>query len=319
MQGTCNVPLRNPKLETVFEMTPNEALIEYRSYLKLRNYRPDTIINYTAMLRPFWAWLLKEAIEDLRSVSRKMLDVYAAQVTSAPVSRSTQSLRIRAVKHLFGCLVEHNHLLVDPAVGLKEPSIGSRLPRPILTHEEMKRLLAQPNVSLTRGIRDRALLELLYATGLRIREVVLLTVYDLDLEAGLLKIRSGKGGKGRVVPVGKEATKWLKEYLTKIRPRQNRLAPQERSLFLTQYGTGFNRHTVKIILQRYSKLAKIKKSVTCHTIRHTVASHLLEAGANIVVIRELLGHQRISTTQVYTRVRPVDIKAMHQKTHSREA
>lgn len=206
-------------------MTPNEALLEFRAWLKVRHYRPASLISYTMMLNPFWAWLSQEAITDLRSVSRARLDCYAAQVTALPVSRATQALRIRAVKRLFGCLVENNHLLIDPATGLRDPSTGQRLPRPILTQIEVKRLLLQPNTSVTQGIRDRAFLELLYSTGLRIGEAVALTVHDIDLEAGLLKVQSGKGGKSRVVPIGKEATKWLREYLTKIRPRQNRLSP----------------------------------------------------------------------------------------------
>jgi integrase/recombinase XerD len=171
---------------------------------------------------------------------------------------------------------------------------------------------------MTQGIRDRALLELLYSTGLRIGEAVALTVYDVDMDAGLLSVRSGKGGKGRVVPIGQQATKWLSEYLKKIRPRQNRLAPHERALFLTQQGTAFKRHTIEIIIRQSARAAKIAKRVTCHTLRHTCATHLLEAGADLVAIAGLLGHRNLSTTQIYTRVRPVEVKTMHQQTHPRE-
>jgi len=300
-------------------MTSNEALIEFRSWLKLKNYRPMSVTGYTYLLNPFWAWLAQEGITDLRLVSRAMLERYAVHVQNRKVSRSTHAITLRAVKRLFESLVENNHLLIDPSVGLRDPSSGQRLPRPVLTQAEMKKLLAQPNTSLSQGIRDRALLEMLYSTGLRIGEVVALTVHDLDLDAGLLSVRSGKGGKSRVVPLGREATKWLREYLTKIRPRQNRLAPHERSLFLIQQGSAFIRHTIEVIIRQYARLAKIKKQVTCHTIRHTCATHLLEAGADILAIKELLGHRDLSTTQIYTRVRPVEVKAMHQKTHPREA
>ena len=299
-------------------MTPDEALMEFRAWLRLRNYRPQSVITYTVLLPPFWVWLSKEIITDLRMVTRAVLERYAADVQSLPVSRSTQALKIRAVKRLFNCLVENNHLLIDPATGLRDPSSGQRLPRPVLTQCEMKRLLLQPNTSLREGIRDRALLELLYSTGVRIGEAVLLTVHDVDLDAGLLSVRSGKGGKSRVVPLGREVTKWLREYLTKIRSRQNRLRPHERSLFLTRQGTPLMKPTVGIIIRDAARSAKIKKRVTCHTFRHTCATHLLEAGANLVAIKELLGHSRMTTTQVYTRVRPVDVKAMHQQTHPRE-
>jgi integrase/recombinase XerD len=299
-------------------MTPDEALIEFRSWLKLKNYRPRSVSTYTVLLSPFWAWLSREGITNLRTITRAILERYAVHVQGLAVSRSTQAVRIRAVKRLFGGLVENNHLLLDPAAGLRDPSSGQRLPRPVLTQAEVKRLLDQPNISLKHGIRDRALLELLYSTGLRIGEAVSLTVYDVDLTVGLVSVRSGKGGKSRVLPLGREATKWLREYLEKIRPRQNRLAPHQRSLFLTQQGGAFIRHTIEVIIRCYARAARIERPVTCHTIRHTCATHLLEAGADLMAIKELLGHRSIKTTQIYTRVRPVDVKAMHQQTHPRE-
>ncbi len=298
-------------------MTPDEARMEFRAWLRTKNYRPASIISYTQMLTSFWQWLSQEQIKDLRVVSRAMLDQYAAYVRTQSVNHWTQALRLRAVKRLFGCLVENNHLLIDPATGLRDPSTGRRLPRPILTQAEMKRLLAWPNISLSHGIRDRALLELLYSTGLRMGEAVALTVYDLDLNAGLLCIRTSKSGKGRVAPIGKEATKWLSEYLKNIRPRQNRLAPHERALFLTQKGTPFTRNTIEGIIRHSARGAKMNKPVTCHTFRHSCATHLLEAGADLMAIKELLGHRDLSTTQIYTRVRPVEVKAMHQATHPR--
>ena len=299
-------------------MTPDEALMEFRAWLRVRHYRPASLTSYTQMLRAFWAWLAQEQITDLRALTRPALERYAAHVMATPVSRATQALRLRALKRLFACLVETNHLLLDPAAGLRDPEAGHRLPRPVLTRPEVERLLAQPNTSLRLGIRDRALLELLYATGLRIGEVIALTVHDVDLDAGLLTVRTSKSGRGRVVPLGKEATRWLREYLEHIRPRQNRLAPHHRALFLTQQGTPFARHTIEVLLRHYTRAAKIAKRVTCHTLRHTCATHLLEAGADLVAIKELFGHRDLSTTQLYTRVRPVEVKAVHQQTHPRE-
>ncbi len=299
-------------------MTPDEAFIEFRAWLKSRNYRSASITNYTAMLRPFWAWLSGEGIRDLRSITRAILERYAAYVQSLPVSRATQALKIRAVRRLFGCLVETNHLLMDPGAALRDPSSGRRLPRPILTPAQVNQLLAQPNTSLKHGIRDRALLELLYSTGLRIGEAVSLTVYDVDLEAGLLSVRSGKGGKSRVVPLGRKATKWLREYLEKIRPGANRLCPHERALFLTQQGAPLLHHRIRLIIRQAARRAGLKKPVTCDALRHTCATHLLEAGADLTAIAELLGHHSLKTTQIYTRVRPVEVKAMHQATHPRE-
>ena len=299
-------------------MTPDEALVEFRAWLRARHYRPASLTSYTEMLRPFWTWCAQEQITDLRTLTRPALERYAAHVMAMPVSRPTQALRLRALKRLFASLVEGNHLLLDPAAGLRDPEAGHRLPRPILTQAEVRRLLAQPNTSLRHGIRDRALLELLYATGLRIGEVVALTVHDVDLDAGLCTVRQSKSGRSRVVPLGKEATRWLREYLDHVRPRQNRLAPHHRACFLGHAGRPLTPNTIRILLRHYTRTAKIGRRVTCHTLRHTCATHLLEAGADLVAIKELLGHRDLSTTQLYTRVRPIEIKSMHQQTHPRE-
>jgi integrase/recombinase XerD len=299
-------------------MTSNEALMEFRAWLKSSYYRPATLVTITAHLRPFWAWLSSEGITDLRLVTQSILERYAVQVQRRPVCQGARINLLYAVKKLFYFLVESNQLLIDPAVRLPSLKLGVQLPRPTLTREEIQKLFAQPNTSLLHGIRDRAILELLYSTGIRSGEAVLLTVYDVDLSAGLLKVRHGKGGRSRVVPIGREAAKWLKEYLEKIRPRQNRLRPHERALFLIPTGHACCQRTLEKAVRRYARMAKIKKRVTCHTFRHTCATHLLEAGADICAIQALLGHRRLSTTQIYTRLRPVDVKAMHQRTHPRE-
>lgn len=318
-------------------MTADEAKMEFRSWLRVSHYRPASIRFYTTGLSPFWVFLARAGITDLRRVTRALLEEYAASVRTSrklhpaqgpqpsqgtlpsqgPISGVTQAQRIRSVQRLFFCLVHQNHLLVNPAAGISIPSMSGRL-RPVLTIAEMRRLLAQPNTSLREGIRDRALLEVIYSTGLRIGEVMALTVYDVDLGAGLLSVRSGKGGKGRVVPLGKEATRWLREYLERIRPRKNRLHPHERTLFLTYLGTPFSLPTWQRQIHQYAKAAKIRKPVTAHVLRHTCATHLLEAGADLLAIKELLGHRSLKTTQQYTRVRPIQVKAMHQQTHPRE-
>jgi integrase/recombinase XerD len=299
-------------------MTPEEALLEFRAWLTVHHYRPASVKSYTEMLRPFWAWLAQESITDLRAVTRAGLERYAAHVLAQPLSRGTQALRLRALKRLFACLVEANQLLLDPAGGLRDPEAGGRLPRPVLTPAEVARLLAQPNTSLQVGIRDRAILELFYATGLRIGEVLALTVYDVDLEAGLLRVRTSKSGRGRVVPLGTGAGRWLREYLERVRPRPSRFAPHARALFLTQQGRALTHHVLRGLLQRYVRAAQLRPHVTCHTLRHSCATHLLEAGADLGAIQELLGHRDLRTTQIYTRVRPVEVKAMHQQTHPRE-
>jgi integrase/recombinase XerD len=298
-------------------MTLDEALMEFRAGLRVQRLQPVTIQYYTVGLRPFRVFLEQEGIADLRQVTRGLLEKYAIWVRAKWPGEKSRLHQLESVRRLFGFLMDKTHLFLDPAAGLPLPRMGQRFPV-VLTVAEVNRLLAQPNTSLWHGIRDRAFLELLYATGLRRSELAALTVYDVDLEAGLLSVRSGKGRKGRVVPLGKEATRWLREYLEKVRPKQNRVRPHERGLFLAQPGTAFTGVTIQLLMKRYVQRSKIKKKVSCHTLRHTCATHLLEAGADLMAIKELLGHRYLKTTEIYTRVRPVLVKAMHQQTHPRE-
>mgnify|MGYP001053255403 CR=1 FL=1 len=222
------------------------------------------------------------------------------------------------MKRLFEFLVSTHTLLLNPCEGIRETPRGFRVPQPVLTQEEMKKLLLSPNLSLRVGIRDRAILELLYATGIRVGEMERLTIHDVDLLSGVIHVRRGKGGRARVLPLGKVASRWLKEYLEKIRPFYNRHYPQERALFLTQTGRALRQDILRPLVRGYAKKAGIKKKVSPHTLRHTCATHLLHEGADIVSLQRLLGHRHIDSTVLYTRVMPVEVKKTHQETHPRE-
>jgi integrase/recombinase XerD len=297
----------------------NQALMSFLSSLKTRNYAPATIRIYREQLKVFGRDLKQKGIDDVRQVTHKDLSEYQERVSNQNISLPTQALRIRAVKRLYEHLMHENQLLINPSARITETPIGSRLPKVLLTPEEVNKILHQPNLSLMVGIRDRAVLELLYSTGIRVGECEALTIYDVEIKARLLRIRSGKGRKERVVPIGKEAAKWIKEYQQRVRPRSNRLAPHVRSLFLAVTGNPMTAKMIRAMIHKYVKQAQIKKKrISCHTFRHTFATELIKNGADIVSVQKLLGHKDIKSTLIYTRVVPLDLKKTHQKTHPRE-
>ncbi len=296
-------------------MTFLDGMTSLLSHLRLKKYSPATIDNYSDQLKRFGEWLEHKSIYDLRKLSQQDIRDYQAAVKQQPISRETQALRLRAVKRLFNHLVEQTIILLDPTEGIQEISRREKLPRPILSQKEIDKLLATPNTSLPQGIRDRALIEVLYSTGIRVGELEKVTIHHVDLQTQTLQVRHAKGGRPRTVPLGKTATKWLKEYLTQVRPRLAKRRPFERHLFLVQGGRPLLQTQIRSLLLQYRKQASIKKSITPHILRHTCATHLLQQGADIRVIQQLLGHISLKSTTIYTRVAPIEVKAMHQKYH----
>ena len=291
------------------------TIAEYKNQLKAQGYAEQTMLLYSAGLSLFQEYLEREKIGDLRTVTHKTLIDYRAHVMTGTQAMETKALRLRPVKRLFEYLIEKNLLLINPAEGIVETCRKNRKLGPTLTQEEMKRFIEQPNLSFNAGIRDRAVLETLYATALRIGELLSLEVYDVDLREEIIHVRKGKGRKQRVVPLGKRAAGWLKEYLQKVRPRYNRHAPRERRLFLNNKGEPLEYTSVHWCLHHCAKAAGITKSHSPHTFRRSCATHMLQEGADIRYIQQLLGHSLLSTTQQYTRVIPTDIKKTHEETH----
>ena len=296
-------------------MTFLDGMTSLLSYLRLSNYSPATIDNYGDQLKRFGEWLAIKSIHDLRKLSHQSILDYQLAVRQQPIGRETQALRLRAVKRLFNHLVDNAVILIDPTDGIQEVSRKEKLPRPVLTKREMDKLLSAPNTSLPLGIRDRALIEVLYATGIRVGELEKTTIHHIDLPTQTLQVRHAKGGRPRTVPMGKTATRWLKEYLTQVRPRLGKRRPFERTLFLVLGGRPLVQTQIRNLLQQYRKQVKIKKPVTPHTMRHTCATHLLQQGADIRSIQQLLGHICLSSTTIYTRMVPLEVKATHAKYH----
>ena len=291
------------------------VIVEFKNLLKARGYAEATIEGYRKNLDMFRRYLEERNIKDLRKVNHQVILDYQEKVMSEPLTIESKALKIRPVKRLFEYLVETHRLLINPTEGIVETCRKNRKIGIVLSIDEVKRLLAQPNLSLRTHIRDRAIMEALYSTGIRLDELLNLEVYHVDLKDHVLYIRKGKGKKQRVVPLGKHAAKYLKEYLEYIRSWYAKKNPKERRLFLLQTGLPMTSASVRQAIRQYRIRAGIKKPVSPHTFRRTCATHLLQQGADIRYIQKLLGHSSLKVTQDYTKVMPVEVKQTHNKTH----
>jgi integrase/recombinase XerD len=291
------------------------TISEFKRYLASSGYAVRTVDSYRENLAPFVAYLEGCGINDLRKVTAGVIEDYRQQVMSTGLAAESKALRLRPVKRLFEHLVGSHRLLLNPAETIVESCRKNRKIGPVLSLAEIKKLLEQPNLSLRPHIRNRAIMEVLYATGMRIDELVSLQVYHVDLSDKVLYIRKAKGRKQRVVPLSKPAVGFLREYLEKIRPWWARKNVKERRLFLNHFGGPMTGDNVRSFLRRYRLAAGIKKPVSPHTLRRTCATHMLSAGADIRYVQKLLGHSRLSTTQLYTKVMPAEVKQTHTKTH----
>lgn len=210
--------------------------------------------------------------------------------------------------------MREDFILQDPTIHVDTPKIEKRLPR-VLTPEEIERLLRAPDQSTPSGMRDYAMLELLYATGIRVSELVSLKSTDVHLSSGFLRCM-GKGGKERIIPIGEYAVQALDNYLQQARPHLVRKTKDE-ALFLNHHGTQMSRQGFWKILKKYAQEAGILKDITPHTLRHSFATHLLERGADLRAVQEMLGHADISTTQIYTHVTKGRLKEIYAAAHPR--
>jgi integrase/recombinase XerD len=294
----------------------------FAEHMKVKNYSPGTRAGYGREVLRFLEFLREKDISDIRKVTRDLLQAYhfgiTCQKNEGGYTVATVALKIRAVKRFFEYLESSNQILINPAEYLKEPKKESRIPRTVLSEEEVKRLLDQPNLALMTGIRDRTVLEVFYSTGIRLEEMVNLSIFDCDLQGGFLRANKGKFAKDRVIPLGKHAIRFLKEYLARVRPLHNRNNRTTRNLFLNHLGNPFSRVMIEILVRKYAKAAGIQKKVTPHVFRHTFATHLVKNGADIVAVQRMLGHSSLRVTQIYARVAGVEVKRTHQASHPRE-
>lgn len=226
----------------------------------------------------------------------------------------TQHDRITAVQSFFKYLARQNLILSNPASDLERPKVPQRLPRNVLSISEIERVLAQPDVAEPMGVRDRAILETFYSTGMRRKELSGLAVFDLDVERGTVLIREGKWRKDRMVPIGARALAWIEKYLHEVRPNFV-VEPDPSNLFLGQFGERLAPGWLTSRVSQYIRKSGLSKQGGCHLFRHTMATLMLEGGADIRFIQEMLGHATLQATQIYTRVSIKKLKEIHTVTH----
>lgn len=301
----------------------NELLSRFKEHLKVKNYSTASITAYSQHLHGFFEYVDKHNITDIRRINRNTLKDYQLNITEHSnngnkYAVSTIAIKLRAVKRFFEYLEETNHILINPAEYIKEPKKENRLPGTVLTEDEARTILDIPNLSTMTGIRDRTMLEVFYSTGIRLEEMINLTVYDSDLQGGMLRVNKGKCAKDRVIPLGRHAVKFLKEYITRIRPQYTKHNRSIRNLFINRYGKVMSKQVVEIMVRKYVKKTDIKKRVTPHTFRHTFATGLIRNGADIRAVQKMLGHSHLSVTQIYTKVAGVEVKKTHRTSHPRE-
>ncbi len=269
----------------------------------------NTLESYRYDLKNFSIWYKKDLIE----VTQSNIQEYLAFKFPSSKSRSISRL-LATLRRFYRYLLREKIIKEDPTLMIEMPKQSKTLPKS-LNEEEVENLLNAPNIDQDQGLRDRAMLELLYACGLRVTELVSILLTELSMNDGVIRI-TGKGNKTRLVPLGEEAMSWINKYLTHAR---DQILKEKKSkfLFVTNRGEAMTRQTFWHIIKKYAFAAGIQKSISPHVLRHAFATHLLNHGADLRVVQMLLGHSDISTTQIYTHIAKERLKDLHEKHHPR--
>ena len=285
----------------------------YLDHLRVeRGLAPNTIEAYAKDLARWLGWLEGEG-KRLEDADATAVAGFLYALSRHGLSARSHARTLSALRGLHRHLVRERHLPDDPTALVDRPKLGKRLPA-VLTEEEVLRLLAAPAGSKPRSIRDRAMLHVMYAAGLRVSELVGLDLNDLNLEVGFL-VAHGKGDKRRIVPLGAPAQAALRRYLAEVRPGWAK--PSSRAVFLTGRGKGMTRQGFWKLVKKYAAAAGITKNVSPHKLRHSFATHLLNGGADLRAVQSMLGHADIATTQVYTHVTGDRLRDVHERHHPR--
>jgi integrase/recombinase XerD len=292
-----------------------KLLAEFINYLAVeRGLARNTLLAYRTDLMSYLAFCRQYNMTDLNQAGKDAVMSYIYQLQVNNSSPATISRRLAAIKAYYRFAFNEGVLTKDPVQDLESPKPAQRLPR-ILNVEEVDLLLSQPRISQPAGLRDKAMLELLYATGLRVSELVSLDLNNLNLENNFIRCY-GKGSKERIVPIGEIAVHFVKEYLQRGRGKLEKSGTSP-ALFLNQRGQRLTRQGFWKIIKKYAAQARIDTVITPHTLRHSFATHLLENGADIRSVQEMLGHSDISTTQIYTHLTQKRVKDIYNRSHPR--
>jgi integrase/recombinase XerD len=295
--------------------------VDYLDQLRTRHYSETTLEAKGRYLRYFAAWCEERGITRPEEVTLPLVERYQRWLfhyrkprSGEPLSIHSQRSYLAALRPFFKWLVQQRYLLANPASELVIPRKIKHLPRDILSAPEAEAVLRQPDLTEPLGLRDRAILETFYATAMRRIELVALKLHDLDLARGAAMIREGKGGRQRVVPLGERCQAWIEKYLREVRP-QLVVEPDDSTVFLNNLGEPWSPNGLTQLVRDYVAASGVQKKGACHLFRHTAATLMLEGGADIRYIHELLGHADLETTEIYTHVTIDKLQRVHRLTH----
>ncbi len=291
----------------------------FREWGQVSGYADATCKLRDVALGYFIRWCDERGITRPQDLTRAVLERYQRHLyhyrkpNGEPLSFTTQAARLDPLKAFCKWLAREHHLLYNPASELTLPRPPRQLPKNLLSVAQVEEVINQPDTSTPMGLRNRAILETLYSTGIRRFELTRLRLFDVDLTGGTLMVRQGKGGKDRLLPIGERACAWVRRYLDEVRPELV-LLPDHGYLFVTDYGEPFEKNRLSDMVHKYLRHAGFAHGA-CHTFRHAMATHMLENGADVRYVQVMLGHSELSTTQIYTHVAIGKLKAIHAATH----
>jgi integrase/recombinase XerD len=295
--------------------------VGFLTWLRDRNYSAATVSQRRRHLNELIVWAEERDLTRPTDLTRSILERYQRHLANRPGQRTGKPLSFRqqyahlcAVRAWFRWLLRQQQILHNPAAELELPKLSAPLPRHILSATEVDDVLRQTDLLSPLALRDRAILETFYSTGIRRAELVGLHLYDVDLERGVLAIRLGKGRKDRMVPIGPRALAWLEKYRQEARPRLL-VRENETVLFLTRYGAAFSKNSMTKLVSGYIASAELGVTGSCHLFRHALATSMLDHDADTRFIQAMLGHANLNTTQIYTRVSVTKLKEVHDRTH----
>jgi len=294
-----------------------EKIQEFLAYLELeKGMSVHTIENYQSDLFQCALYLTLLKVDNWRNVRNEHISLWISGLSQKGFAAASISRKLSTIRMMSRYLIKEGYSRDDMTALIPGPKVSRRLPI-TLTVEEIKKLLHAPDLRSPQGVRDRAIIELFYSSGLRVSEMSALALHEVDLENEYLKVTAGKGNKQRIIPIGSKARESIEVYLTVSRPKL--IKPKTgSSLFISNRGQAISRKTVWLMLKNYAEKAKINKPVKPHVLRHSFATHLLSGGADLRAIQEMLGHSDITTTQIYTTVEKNRLIKQHEEFHPRK-
>lgn len=292
----------------------------YLKALLVKGLSETTVSTRRKKLAVFIEWCEARSLTRPTQITKPIVEAYQRhlyhrrQANGKPLTFGSQRADLVAIRMLFQWFARSNVLLYNPASDIELPRLGRRLPRHVLTAAEVEAVLAEPDVADPLGLRDRAILEVFYSTGIRRAELAKLSIYDVDADNGTLMVREGKMSNDRMVPIGERALAWVEKYQREARGSLL-TDPNLTALFISRYGQALEAHSLTSLARRYVKGANIGKTGSCHIFRHAMATLMLEHGADVRMIQAILGHASLATTAIYTHVAIRQLKEVHDRTH----